>query len=453
MLSVQQELQKCRREINLDLLRQFIPESIIEDYKKDHPGHFRERVYGLPHILDGFLLQASESDKSEEHIVNLIYLYHEAQKESIKELELQRRDAYSKEKKKRGRPIKSFVQVQKSKRKSISTNTASFNEAKKRFPIELLERIFQYTATVTDSALEQNHKTWNGLSIKIVDGTLIKTVDNQELRSYFVPKQQENPLRLPLARVVGLIDYYGGYVENFRIDNYNVGELTLLKQMYATIRPGSLLLADALFGSYGHFAYCFHQGTDLLVPGKIGREETIEQTFSTNDFLVRWKRNNAVVWTKEAPASILLRKIEFQNPSSPDTKIVLYTTLLDTKFYPTEAIIALYLCRWDIELSFKEIKIVMQLTHTRGKSVDTVKKEIISHLIVYNILRRTMQDVFAQEGEDFFSLRKAIYEDDSFGSEDTAYIDRLGRSYARKSPGRYPGRDNPIQTKKTRRTT
>lgn len=446
MSSTYETLKKGRTGLNLDILSSYIPSNIVEDYKKDHPGRFRERVYGLQQVLNGFLLQAIEKDKTEEHIVNLMYLHHETQRAIIEDLENERKEAYLSKKKEKGRPFKQFVHVQKSKRNSISINTASFNEAKKRFPPELLQRAYEHTTSASFDNRVRPQKTWNGHDVKIVDGTLIKTVDNKELRSYFLPKEQENAPTLPLARVVGLIDYYGGYVSDFRIDNYNVGETILLKSMYATIRPGTVLLCDALYCTYGHFANCLKKGTHLLVPNKKGRnqKDIVETIYSENDCLIRWKRRGAAGWDEDTAESIVVRKITFQNPHFPPTTITLYTSLLDPEVYRAEAIILLYLCRWDIEMSFKEIKIVMQLKITRGLSVDTVKKEIYSHLIVYNILRSEMQSVFAQAGEDFFSLRKTIYEDDTLGAPDGAYVDRRGRSIARKSPGRYPERTHQV---------
>jgi len=432
-----------RRNINIDVLGNYLPGSLVENYKKRYPGKFRDRVYGLRDVLNGIMLQTVETDKSEEHVVHLLWEHHEQQKRLIEEQESIFRDKQPDQtKRKPGRPRKQFVHVQKSKRQSISTNTASFDEAKARFPKDLLLEAFRCTTTKEIHGIDKEARKWYGHEVKIVDATLIETVDNVCLRKEYAPKQQKNPLTLPLARVVGIIDYYGGYIQEFAIGGYYTSETALLSQIHDKLSPGSLILADELYGRFPHFAYCLNHGIELISQVKINRKEIIEKQLGENDYLIRWKRTKntkVVLWKQtDQQASIQLRKISIPNPRYPDKWLQFYTTLTDAGKYPAAAIVALYLCRWDIELSFREIKQVMKLTNTRGKSVDSVEKEIISHLLVYNILRTQMQSVFAQQGEDFFSLRTSFYQDDENSKNDTSYVDRLGRTYARKSPGRYP---------------
>jgi hypothetical protein len=50
----------------------------------------------------------------------------------------------------------------------------------------------------------------------------------------------------------------------------------------------------------------------------------------------------------------------------------------------------LYLQRWDVELSFRDIKTTMGMDILRCKTPDMVRKEIVMHMIVYNCIRQQM---------------------------------------------------------------
>jgi hypothetical protein len=71
---------------------------------------------------------------------------------------------------------------------------------------------------------------------------------------------------------------------------------------------------------------------------------------------------------------------------------ILVTTLLDPETYPAHEIANLYLHRWRIELTFRDLKSVMQMDVLRCKSPDMVHKEILMHLIAHNLVRLLMQE-------------------------------------------------------------
>ena len=56
--------------------------------------------------------------------------------------------------------------------------------------------------------------------------------------------------------------------------------------------------------------------------------------------------------------------------------MVLYTTILDEKI-TKEEIILKYFTRWDIEITIREVKTIMDINVLRGKKDDTVQKELV----------------------------------------------------------------------------
>ena len=101
-------------------------------------------------------------------------------------------------------------------------------------------------------------------------------------------------------------------------------------------------------------------------------------------------------WTKslweELPAALTLRIVRFRVavPGFRTKDVVLVTTLLDTKAYPDEAIIALYRRRWAVELCFRDIKTTLGLDVLRCQSPELIEKEIWLQAIAYNLVRALM---------------------------------------------------------------
>ena len=68
--------------------------------------------------------------------------------------------------------------------------------------------------------------------------------------SYPLPPTQKVGIGFPLARVAVLLSLATGACHNLAIAPYKgkgTGETTLLREMYDTLKPGDVVLADALF--------------------------------------------------------------------------------------------------------------------------------------------------------------------------------------------------------------
>jgi hypothetical protein len=70
--------------------------------------------------------------------------------------------------------------------------------------------------------------------------------------------------------------------------------------------------------------------------------------------------------------------------------LVLVTTLIDPVAYPAEALADLYLQRWGVELHFRELKTLLRLDILRCRSPQMIRKELLMHLIAYNLVRAVM---------------------------------------------------------------
>ena len=71
--------------------------------------------------------------------------------------------------------------------------------------------------------------------------------------------------------------------------------------------------------------------------------------------------------------------------------IILVTTLLDPIAFPAQALGELYFQRWSVELHFREIKTLLRLDILRCLTPQMVHKELLLHMIAYNLIRCLMQ--------------------------------------------------------------
>ena len=58
--------------------------------------------------------------------------------------------------------------------------------------------------------------------------------------------------------------------------------------------------------------------------------------------------------------------------------------------YPAEEVASLYFHRWEIEVRFRDIKTTLGMEMLRTKSPEMIRKEILMHMIVYNLMRLLM---------------------------------------------------------------
>ena len=111
---------------------------------------------------------------------------------------------------------------------------------------------------------------------------------------------------------------------------------------------------------------------------------------------------------------------------------VLYTTIIDDKITTAE-IVAKYTMRWDIEISIREIKTIMDINVLRSKSVEMMRKELIIALTAYNMIRKLIAKSADKVG---FSPKKDIFQEcNPLGR--TVLLDKRGRVFFKWSPGRY----------------
>jgi hypothetical protein len=341
-----------------------LTEASILEVLNDHGVEFRDRVFSPVTTIWGFLSQVLNDDHSCRDAVSRIIAHRAANGNAV-----------------------------------CSPNTASYCNARSRIPTS----VFSTLATRTAQELQvsaHDHWKWNGRSVFIFDGSSVSMPDTPENQAmYPQPPTQRPGLGFPLARIGVLLSLATGACHNLAIAPYKgkgTGETNLFRRMYDTLKPGDVILADALFDDY--FIACELCQRDIDIVARAQYERTgswAAESRPDGDILVWQRPNKPRGMTGEQyrryPKQLLMREVTVdardKNNRARQFKVV--TTILALSIDGRE-IGGLYERRWDGEVDIRSIKATMQMDVLRCKTPDMVHKEIWTHLLAYNLLRTVM---------------------------------------------------------------
>jgi transposase IS4-like protein/DDE family transposase len=196
----------------------------------------------------------------------------------------------------------------------------------------------------------------------------------------------------PQVQAACLVELATHAVFDARVEPYRVSENKLVEEMFSTLRPGMLVLADRGLYSFQRWISAVNTGADLLW------RVTSNLILRPVELLADGSYIAEVIPPKNSGvASFRLRVIEYRLPDIKDGKDELYrlvTTILDPGLAPAKDLAVLYHERWDIEGYFKQIKSVQLNADKilRSKSPDGVRQEFWAHLAVHYATMRIVVD-------------------------------------------------------------
>ena len=425
-------IQECKMGNIIGLLEKEFPASVFK--KESDQSNSRNRIFTTQNTLLTMVLTSVQQDKTLKNSVDLYYMIHQQHKQQAlnkleEQLKLQRTiDARST--RKAGRPKKYSAQLPKSLEKDISLNTAAYSKARDRVPIGLAQKLFE-ASRIEEATNTYSH--WHGYRVLIGDGTYVQMQDTKSIRADYEVKYNGEPNEgYPQGLLEAITERGTGQIHSFRLSNRHVSELMLFYDMIDELPAKSLLLLDDLYNCYEIIAKCKRKRIELVVPAKRERGYEVVETLGQGDDIIRVKTpKNRSKWLKknEKAGNILLRRIVCQSPDGKE--YIQHTTILDNNISKQE-IQLLYLTRWDIEISIREIKTIMDINILRSKTPDMALKELTVSLATYNLIRKiiyaSIKDLPFSPKEDFiykfYTLNKDIL------------IDKKGRVYNRWSTGR-----------------
>jgi hypothetical protein len=341
-----------------------LTEANILDVLNDHGIKYRDRVFNPVTTIWGFLSQVLSDDHSCRDAVARVIAHQAA--------------------------IGARV---------CSPNTASYCNARSRLRTDVLRILAMRTAQELQAGALQDWK-WNGRNVFIADGSHVSMPDSRQNQvNYPQPEVQRPGIGFPLARLTVLLSLATGACHDLAMAPYagkGTGEKTLLRQMYDTLKPGDVVLADALFDDYFIACELRQRGIELVARAQYQRVGTQTIQSRPDGDVIVWQRPNKPHGMKgeqyRTYAKTLLMRQVSVDARDKDNRVEQFkviTTILDASIDGGQ-IGKLYERRWDGEVDIRSIKSTMKMDVLRCKTPEMVRKEIWTHLLAYNLLRTVM---------------------------------------------------------------
>src|SRR6516165_4234307 len=409
-----------------------LTEANILEVLNDHGIHYRDRIFNPVTTIWGFLSQVLSDDHSCRDAVARVIAHQAASGARV-----------------------------------CSPNTASYCNARSRLRTDVLRTLTMRTAHELQAGTEQEWK-WNGRNVFIADGSHVSMPDTpQNQAKYPQPPTQQPGLGFPLARLTVLLSLATGACHDLAMAPYagkGTGEKTLLRQMYDSLKPGDVLLADALFDDYFIACELRQRGIELVARAHFERVETQTVQSRPDGDVIVWQRPNKPHGMKGEqyrtyPKTLLMRQVsvDARDKDNRVEQFKVITTILDAAIDGVQ-IGKLYERRWDGEVDIRSIKSTMKMDVLRCKTPEMVRKEIWAHLLAYNPLRTVMAVAAAESGIEprqvsFKGAKQAVTAfapkiEAAPSEERAALIDALLRAIAYHRVGDRPGRWEPRARKR-----
>jgi hypothetical protein len=279
-------------------------------------------------------------------------------------------------------------------------------QARARLGSEPLAALFERVARPIGGA--QTPGVWlAGRRLVAVDGMCLDVADTTANDEYFgrpgVNKGEQ--AAFPQARVVALAECGTHAVFAAEIGKYSQSEATLTVPLLDRLESGMLLLADRGFFSYALWRKATGTGADLLWrirTDKSGPKPTHVEDLPDGSWLAHLRRATPAAARREEPMLVRVIDYTIEDGRENPTTYRLFTTLTDPDEVTAADLAAAYTRRWEIELTFDELK-----THQRGprtvlrsKSPDLVLQEIWGHLCCHYAIRSLMAQAATHSGHD-----------------------------------------------------
>jgi hypothetical protein len=341
-----------------------LTEANILDVLNNHGIQYRDRIFNPVTTIWGFLSQVLSDDHSCRDAVTRVIAHRAA-----------------------------------SGARTCSPNTASYCNARSRLHTGVLRTLATRTAQELQTGVLREWK-WNGRNVFIVDGSHVSMPDTpQNQANYPQPEVQRPGIGFPLARLTVLLSLATGACHDLAMAPYagkGTGEKTLLRQMYDTLKPGDVVLADALFDDYFIVCELRQRGIELVARAQYQRVGTRTVQRRPDGDLIVWQRpNKPHGMTGEQyrtyPKTLLMRQVHV-DARDQDNRVEQFnviTTILDASIDGGQ-IGDLFERRWEGEVDLRSIKSTMKMDVLRCKTPEMVRKEIWAHLLAYNLLRTVM---------------------------------------------------------------
>jgi hypothetical protein len=293
----------------------------------------------------------------------------------------------------------------------------AFVQARRRMPwpfwlalIALLAEEFQ--------AAHPEQVSWRGFRLLAIDGTCIGLPNWKRLKEYFGLAKGGRGSGRVQARMVMLQCPLVRMPFAIQVGSLKEGEITLAERLLPQILRGDLVLLDRGFWSYRLMAQILQRQAFFGIRRKTGIALQALRKLGPHDRLVRWRPHPTSVrrWQRQGhlalPEWLDLRVIDYQIPGFRPSAVVTNATdpqrlsredwvRLTTREPGRNLQPGLYHRRWEIETTFRELKISQKMKGSiRSRTPEGVRFELGGHVVLYLLVRWLIVEAAEKSGDD-----------------------------------------------------
>jgi hypothetical protein len=297
-----------------------------------------------------------------------------------------------------------------------SADPAAYCQARRRLPGEVFAALLTHVSDQMKSLLGSGG-TWLGHRVWITDGSAVSMPDTPELQKAFPqPPGQKPGCGFPVVKFVALFSWATGAIVDLIVGDLKPHELPMYRKLWHHFQAGDVVLNDRAYCTYVDFVRLRQRGVFCVSRLHQRRKTDLRsgRRLGEDDWIVKWRRPDQWISScgvseeefKKLDQTLEVRILRIAHvPRGFRSRTVwLATTLLDPIETPADQIRSLYRDRWTAELNFRSLKIALGMDVLRGQSVNVVTKEIVMHLVAYNLIRLLMWHAAARHGRDLHRL-------------------------------------------------
>jgi len=278
-----------------------------------------------------------------------------------------------------------------------SESTAAYSKGRRRFPLAVLKTALADTA----KTVQQTMPSWHGHPVALIDGTIFIVRPTEELiEEYGTQSNQHGTNYWIQIRGVGTFCLQSGVLIAFAEAAIKTSEQELAVKTIAELGPNTVLVGDINLGVFFVVQAVQHQQCHAVFRLSQARAKKIagRGLRPDDDLTVAWSPSrqdqlNDGMSTEPIAGRVLCCRIQCKG--FRPKKIFLFTTLLKQKIYTADELLQLYGRRLHVELNLLYVKEQLEMGILKGKSPDSVRKELYSGLLAYNLIRACMAEAAA----------------------------------------------------------
>jgi len=269
--------------------------------------------------------------------------------------------------------------------------SARLAEARKRLPLEVWQRLQQWTREQHQSCAEAS-QYWRGHRMIGVDGATVSMSDEPCLSEFFGRQKSRHGLgRFPLARMVLSFDLNHLMPVAHVMGAYKQGENSLFVPLRKHLQKGDVLILDRYYSGANLYQNYQQEGFEFIarVHPRLKMERLkVIHAYGPQDKLVEMRINDQMrKRDPNLPPSIVVRALEISAKVRGKRKSFwIATSLRDAQAYPAQEICQWYKKRWKAETLIREMKTVLGASVLRSKSVIGIYKEVLARFLALQLI-------------------------------------------------------------------